>query len=382
MKNREEIRLQRAVATVCATLFACFAFCFVAIYQSPLVELFYDDISTGKLEYNSYVTGGVVAVVLTLLALWLNRFAGFKREWTAMAYLPSAMLLALLTDVDESLYTKESDLYPWVVIFSLAITVYLLFAFVLKRVLFEKIKNPAFTASRIIWRNLILLVTMFCLAGTFSNGEENFKREALMASLCKKGDVDGALEVGKLSLDASPELTAYRAYLLAEKGMLGEKLFEYPQLYGSQALVPAKVQTSPLVPDSVYSRLGVEPLDGEAAFDMVKRAFEADPSNSYAREYYLSVLLLDKRLPEFVDALKVCYPNYSNLPKHYSEALLLYTHIVDDKSVKALPAGADVVERYSGLVKTESEYEDAHIRGNYVRRKFGDTYWWYYLYAY
>lgn len=382
MKNREEIRLQRAVATVCATLFACFAFFFVAIYQSPLVELFYDDFSTGKLEYNNYVAGGVVAVLLTLLALWLNWFAGFRREWTAMAYLPSAMLLALITDVDESLYTKESELYPWVIIFTLAITVYLLLAFVLKRVLFENIKSPAFTASRIIWRNLLLLVIMFCLTGTLSNGEENFKREALMASLCKKGDVDGALEVGKLSLDASPELTAYRASLLAEKGLLGEKLFEYPQLYGSSALVPDSVQRSPLVPDSVYSRLGVEPRDGETGFDVVKRAFDTASSNPYAREYYLSALLLDKRLLDFVVALRECYPNYKNLPKHYSEALLLYAHIVEDKSIMALPVCGNVAERYSDFVKTESEYEDVHVRGNYVRRRFGDTYWWYFLYSY
>ena len=115
---------------------------------------------------------------------------------------------------------------------------------------------------------------------------------------------------------------------------------------------------------------------------MVKRAFDADPSNPYAREYYLSALLLDKRLPEFVVALRECYPNYQNLPKHYSEALLLYAHIVEDKSIMALPVCGNVAERYSGFVKTESEYEDVHVRGNYVRRRFGDTYWWYFLYSY
>ena len=192
MRNREEIRLQKIVATVCATIFACFSFFFVAIYQSPLIELVYDKYATGKLNYNNYIVGGIIAAVLTLLALWLNRFTKFQREWTATAYLPSALLLAFFTDIDNSLYTKVYNFLPWIITILVVIAIYLFLAFVLKRVLFKKIKNPAFTASRIIWRNLVLLVLIFCMTGTLSNGEENFKREALISSLYKKGDVEGA----------------------------------------------------------------------------------------------------------------------------------------------------------------------------------------------
>lgn len=383
MRNKEEIRLQTVVASVCATIFACFAFFFVAIYQSPLLELLYDKYATGKLDYNNYVVGGAVSAVLTLLALWLNRFTKFQREWTAMAYLPSALLLAFFTDIDNSLYTEEYDFMPWIITSLVLVAVYLFMAFVLKRVLFEKIKNPAFTASRIIWRNLILLVLVFCLTGTLSNGEENFKREALISSLYKKGDVEGAFAVGKLSLHASPELTAYRAYILAKEGLLGEKLFEYPQLYGSSAMVPDTMQVSPLVPDSVYSLLGTAPLGGESGLGLLKRSFDSDAGNLYVRDYYLSALLLERRLPEFAALLKDLYPDLKNLPKHYCEAMLLYAHVEsDDSMVMQLGGYDDVVERYSEFVATESEYEDRHVRGNYIRRKFGNTYWWYFLYGY
>ncbi|MBO7302057.1 MAG: hypothetical protein J6U58_05040 [Bacteroidaceae bacterium] len=383
MRNKEEVRLQRVVATVCATIFACFSFFFVAIYQSPLIELVYDKYATGKLDYNNYVVGGTFSILLTLLALWLNKFTKFQREWTATAYLPSALLLAFFTDIDNSLYTKEYDFSSWIIVATIVIVVYLFLAFVLKRVLFEKIKNPAFTTSRMIWRNLVLLVLIFCLTGTLSNGEENFKREALISSLYKKGDIEGAVNVGKLSLHASKDLTTYRAYILAKENMLGEKLFEYPQLYGSSALIPQKEQTSPLVPDSVFTLLATDVVEGESAYDYIKRAFDLDTANIHARDYYLSALLLDKRLPEFAIALKDFYPNFEKLPKHYCEALLLYAHIeMDNNILKQLDAYQEFVERYSDFVVTESKYDDEYIRGNYIRKKFSDTYWWYYLYSY
>lgn len=180
MRNKEEKRLQRVVALFCATLFALFSFLFVAVYQSPLLEVLYDYVATGKLDYNGYLVAAVISPLLTLLALWLNRIAKFQREWTAMAYLPSVLLLAFITDIDRSLYVGGWSSTSWIVIFSVAMFVYAALAFVLQRVLFEKIKNLAMSTNRMIWRNLILFVIMFCLAGTLSNGEENFKREALV----------------------------------------------------------------------------------------------------------------------------------------------------------------------------------------------------------
>ena len=68
MRNTEEKRLQRVVATVCATLFAVFAFLFVSEYQAPLLEAFYNEVATGKLDYNAYLVGGIVSLLLTSLA--------------------------------------------------------------------------------------------------------------------------------------------------------------------------------------------------------------------------------------------------------------------------------------------------------------------------
>lgn len=380
MRGKVEIKLQRVVTLVCATLFALFAFFFIAIYQSPLLEAFYDHVATGKLDYNGYIVAAVIALLLTLLALWLNRFAGFRREWTAMAYLPSVLGLAFITDIDRSVYVGGYSFTAWIIIFILGFLLYAASSFVLHRVLFEKIKSMAMSANRIIWRNLILFVVMFSLAGMLSNSEENFKREALLMSRYKKGDIEGALAVGYKSHDASPELTAMRAFVLAGEGLMGERLFEYPQHYASEGLLPGKVQTSPLVPDSVYSLIGERPGDGEAVLSFLRRAAYSDSASHAAKEYYLNALLLDKHLPQFKDELPLLYGEFNadELPKHYREALLLASRL--DKEYTLELSSDTLSQQFGKLREIEKEHDEPLVRNNYVRKEFGRTYWWYYLY--
>lgn len=380
MRNKEEIRLQRVVVALSATLFALFSFLFVAKYQSPLLELFYTRVATGKLEYNAYVAGASISIFLTLFALWLNRYTGFKREWTALSYIPSALLLAFITDIDRSLYTGEYNYSKWIIISLIGVFTYASFSYVLRRVLFAKIKNVAMSANRIVWRNLEIFVVLFSLVGFLSNGEENFKREALVESYYNKGDIKKALEVGYLSNTVSQTLVAQRAYILAKEGLMGEKLFEYPQPYASDALFPESVQVSPLVPDSVFSLIGINNVPGEKITVTLKRAVDSGLYTPAARDYYLSVMLIDRRLVEFVGAVAKLYPDVkvSELPKHYQEALVLYSNI--DNPV--LDSDCNGMQELFNAFKTlEIQYDDPFVRANYMRRRFGRTYWWYYLYG-
>lgn len=380
MRNKEEIRLQRVVMALCAILFAVFSFLFIAKYQSSLLELLYEKVSTGKLQYNAYVVAAVITVALTTIALWINRYTGFKREWTAFSFMPSALLLSFFTDIDRSLYTGEYNYQKWVVVFAVGAFAYAAFSFVLRRILFAKIKNIAMSAYRIIWRNLVLFVILFSLVGFLSNGEENFKREALVESYYKKGEIDKALKVGSLSNVASKTLTLQRAYILAKEGLLGEKLFEYPQLYGVEGLIPEPEQISPLVSDNAYTLLGASLLPEESRNDMLKRALNSQTATPATKDYYLSALLLERNIVEFVDAVENLYPDTDkkDLPKHYQEALILYSDINQGEFVVDNQL---MLEDFKAFKALETEHDDSFVRANYVRRKFGHTYWWYYLYG-
>lgn len=427
-EQRAEKRLQRWVNYFCAIFFILFCYLFVAVYQAPMLEVYYDRMATGRLDYNEHVMATATTVLLTALALWLNRFSKFQREWTAMAYLPSCTLLAFITDIDRSIYTDTISLFPWVIIFAVVAIVYVFVSLLLRGMLFAKIKNLQMAGNRIIWRNLLLFTMLFCFTGWLSNGDEDFKNEAASYSHYKHGDLDAALHVAHRSLNASHELTSSRAFYLAMNDELGDRLFCYPQYYGVEGLLPPINRTTPLSPDSVYAKIGVKRLPDEGAMEYLDRAVEefGDSVPHILADYYLCGLLLDKRIPEFAENISRFYNsgNVEELPLHYKEALIYYIMVIDYHELpfntetlraKFLVMGlldtdydsglpkhyADALKDYTltkeqqdmfedldsvakelgSMMELENKYPELHIRSNYIRKHFGDTYWWYYAYS-
>ena len=96
-------------------------------------------------------------------------------------------------------------------------------------------------------------------------------------------------------------------------------------------------------------------------------------------DYILCGYLLDKDLDAFVDAIKRKYNIASpSLPKHYKEALTLYTHL---RANPALVYHDEVMDAdYADLQKLSRSYADMRVRESYVRDTYGDTYWYYYFY--
>ena len=381
MKSAREIRLFRMVRIVCAVVFVIFAFTFLSIFQAPLLEVAYDITATGKLQYDENITAAIITFALLLVTLWLNKFAKFSREWEAMAYLPACVLLAFFTDIDRTIYTGGEFSWSWVWIALVVLFVYAFASWVLKRVLFMRIKDITRATNRIMWRNLLLLSILFSFTGFLSNCDENFKHEAMVYHYVKKGDYDKAQRVALRSFAASQELTAGRAYLLAHEGVLGEKLFTYPQYFGVAGLLPREELTSPLSAAMVYDFLKVKPQKGEETIKFLERALSVDTAAVAVKDYYLSALLLDKRLEEFADSLPRFYnvADTVNLPAHYKEAMLLCSKLFPDKELSF--GDATLEKKYAELLKIEQEHQDILVRSNYVRKSFGNTYWWYYLYA-
>lgn len=381
MRNAGERRLQNFITLFCALVFAVFGFTYVAVYKSAEIEVVYDALATGKLQYNGYVLSAVFTSLLLGLALWLNRFAGFRREWSAMAYVPSALLLAFFTDIDRSFFTGGKEYVVWAWAFGAGLLLYAGFSFVLNRMLFEKIKDSSAVAHRIIWRNLILFVVIFMAVGCLSGGDKNFRREALQYSLCKKGNMDAALAVGGHSTVASRQLSAQRAYLLSLKGELAEQFFDYPVCFDSESLLPSVERDAPIEPGAVYSHIGVERGPDEGAVDFLARAVEQCDTAIVAREYYLTALLAERRLVDFADKVFEYYNvgDSGILPKHYKEALMLYAYIIPSFDVQVEDKA--MAQRFAGMMEKAREYGDAHMAAYLMRISYGDTYWWYFLYG-
>ncbi len=380
MKSAREIRLFRMVRIICAIVFALFAFTYLSIHQGPLLEVVYDMTATGKLQYNANITAAVVTIVLLLLTLWINKFAKFNREWEALSYMPASIFLAFITDIDRSIYIETESSARWIWIGVAVIFIYTFSSWVLRRVLFMRIKDITRATNRIMWRNFLLFSIIFSVTGNLTNNDEDFKHECIVYHYTKKGETDKALKVAHRTLSASRELTAQRAYLLSCKGELGERLFTYPQYYGLQGLLLDEKQTSPITADTIYNHLKAKPMQGEETIEFLARAATTDTASTAVKEYYLAALLLDKRLQEFADTLPHFYnpADTATLPLHYQEALLLNSKL---NNIAPPFEEKELETKYGQFTQIEKEYNTPHVRSNYARKQFGNTYWWYYIYS-
>ena len=117
--------------------------------------------------------------------------------------------------------------------------------------------------------------------------------------------------------------------------------------------------------------------------EFLERTTYADSANVVARDYYLTSLLLDRRLVKFKDEVLAIYgaKGLDALPKHYREALLLYADIDTTAAGDYAINDATMLKRLHRLRAEEALHPDLYVRSNYVRRYYGNTYWWYFIYG-
>ena len=91
--------------------------------------------------------------------------------------------------------------------------------------------------------------------------------------------------------------------------------------------------------------------------------------------------MLEKEVIEFEAELARMCGSYrvDSLSKHYREALLLLKEFSSEYHLNLEDSVLN--SKFRSLREVESKYDDALMRNNYVRKAFGRTYWWYFLYG-
>jgi hypothetical protein len=161
---------------------------------------------------------------------------------------------------------------------------------------------------------------------------------------------------------------------------MGEYLFQYPQLYGAAGLLmgTSNDKALRLNADSLYVYLGARPALGEPAMNFFTRICEEESGNYTTMDYYLSALLLERKLDQFVHAFDELYTVRDSVPHYYQQALFLYDKMHPSK--KPMVADEAMEEQWKAYEEEKTNLAGTVGEGNRMRRKFGDTYWWYYQY--
>jgi hypothetical protein len=234
--------------------------------------------------------------------------------------------------------------------------------------------------------------------------------------LILNGKYDDVLEVGAKSLETSRRLTELRMYALAKTGRLCDDLFDYPQYYGVDGLLDISDTTESyyrfssknicksmgaycdtsikssgrylqlmkekfsIVDDSVLDTLSNDSLIG----NLCKKCYIRN--KKIIDSYYLAYLLLDKNLDGVLRYFDNKYVFGDSLPQAVKEALLLSKSfefkdsLISDTCYYSLADTATVV-KFIDYKLVSDTINDSTERRNRLRRKFGDTFWWYYDYS-
>ena len=343
------------------------------------MEALHYSLAQGKTVYAPWMSAVLITVVLLVLRWAVNALVGLKGPLNALSYFPSCLLLGVLTDVGHNVYHGGgiSDTWGWML--PLCLVLYGVLGWLLARAA-RLWLNPEMPDIWVVNSNFMTLLMLCFMTIGIGNTNVHFHHELQVEEALRKQDYGRALLVAEKTMDPSRNLTALRAYAMSRQGTMGEDLFRYPQLYGAAGLLMGTWDEKALrlKADSRSVYLGAKPALGEPALTFFRRICEEESGNYTTLDYYLSALLLEKKLDEFVRAFDELYTVRDSIPYYYRQALFL-----DSKMhPSAVTDSADVAleELWGKYLEKQQELSEKRGEANYMRREFGDTYWWYYQY--
>lgn len=381
-KEKENIlrrRTARIIAVASGLLFSVFSVVYLSVFQKEVLEALHYSLAQGKTVYAPWMSAIIGTIVLLVLRWGINALVGLKGPLKTLSYFPPCLLLGVLTDVGHGVYHGEGISAQWAWLLPLLLALYVVIGKLLARACRLWV-NPELEEGVMINSNLFILLLLCLMTACIGNSDIHFHHELKVEEALRKQDYEAARKVGLKAMDPSRNLTALRAYAMSREGTLGEYLFQYPQLYGAAGLLMGTSDDKALRlnADSLYVYLGARPALGEPAMNFFSRICEEESGNYTTMDYYLSALLLERKLEQFVKAFDELYTVRDSIPHYYQQALFLYDKI--HQSAKPMVVDEAMEEQWKAYMEEKDKLAGTVGEGNRMRRKFGDTYWWYYQY--
>lgn len=370
------------VKGLCITAFILFTFFYLFYFQADLLTMMQHVLSGGATHYNRTIGAVLITLLLLLIQVGVRRLTLFGGGLYALTYFPSLVLLTLLTGVGND-FDETRSFGIWLFIAPILIMLFAGFVFVMrKNGINSGVQIAGGSQPRLLLTNTLLLVLQFIMVCCGGNTDEVFHYRLRMENLIADEEYDKALEVGKASLSTDESLTMLRAFALSRTRQLGDRLFEYPLVGGSNALLPdgKTVRCSILPASDILKNLGIRKKGRMSAMSYLQYLERSGLAMKSVTDYLLCGYLLDRDLDSFVHEVMRKYNITSpTLPKYYREALTLYTHL---RANPVIVFHSEVLDAdYSDFQDLEKQYPKYAERAAYVRDTYGNTYWYYYFYG-
>ena len=370
----------KGVRLMCAIVFVIFSFGWLFFFQADVLTMAQHVLSGGLTHYNRFVGAVLITFGLQLLQ-WLVYFlTGLNRRAYAYTYGPSMLLLGLLTDVTQKGEGDISCASSWWLALILLV-VWLGIVYLARLLQQVEDADDAGLFSSTMWHNVLTLVLLMMCTAWIGNTNAVFHYRMKAEHCLMEGDAAGALTTGRKSLESDENLLMLRMYALAQQGQLGERLFEYPISGNSSQMLPTDSLSRLMMypADSLYKFIGARPVGRIAPMRYLQLVERKDTVyHQPVSDYQLCGYLIDRELDTFAKEIKRYYTINDSLPKHYREALTLYTHLRSRPVVVYHNSVMD--EDYDNLTQLERQYADKTERKVKVEEHYRGTYWYYYKY--
>ena len=349
----------------CAIIFILFTYLYLSCYQDVVLAVAQHILSGGLTNYNYVLFPILTTLILYLLQLGVYGITRVKKSFHALTYFPSLLLLAFITDVSCDMDTHHS-LGAWAWVAPLLLAAFGVLMWVIGQLEpYEPELHSGRWLSKWTWWNMLQMIVMILMVVLVGNGNQLFHERMKMEHFMQEGEYEKALQVGKNTCETDSSLTMLRIACLYKIGKLGEQLFTYPLVGGSKAMLPDSV--------TVKSLMWRCPR-------WMRPIYKSKYRYKIPDDYKLCALLLDKNLDAFVKEVQKYYDiSKASLPRHYREALLLYTH---RRANPQLVYRNSVMEAdFQDFQTLEDESVVNKEKKSALRDMFGNTYWYYYQYG-
>ena len=372
---REDSIIVRITSAVC---FILFTFLYLYHYQADVLAMAQHVLSDGKTYYNPLIGSLLITLSLYLLQLLVMRLLPLQTMFHALTYFPSLLILTIITDVSPNI-DQGFSFGAWLWVVPLLLVIWLFLSWIAKAwEVYEPLRFSHGFFSRAVWMNLAQFCCMFVLVVLTANSNEVFHYRMSIERCLVIHDYDKALTIGEKSLATDSSLTMLRIYALAAKKQLPERLFEYPLMGGSAAMKPNGTSVKMLLyTDNKLRLLRKSNTDNLLCSYLLDRNIDAF-AKAIVKIYNLSDTSNSSNVSNTINNTSTQNSITRSLPKHYREALILYTHL---RSNPIVVFHDDILDAdYRDYQEMERKYANSQERQTMLRDTYGKTYWYYYDY--
>lgn len=399
--DRLNKQAKQAILIACCLVFVFFSYVYLTYFQSDVLTMTQHVMSGGRTTYRVILFSSIITLLLAILPFALTKYLKFPIRFLAVAWFPSFLILGWLTDVGLSEVNPESHgigILPFVI----AIILFGLASYMLPKFAENTIHKSSLVSS--LWPNLLVFVVCMAFTTYVGNTNRTIHFELRLERLISQEKYDEVIELTSKEDYPSRCVMSIRAYALSKQNRLADNLFFYPNRVGGETLLPPPTDSlrPANIPAVLKDYLGGYPIHDMSATHFFQYLAADTVYNECVKDYLLCAFLLDKNLDNFVDSLIVYYGpkdepqsetdkskknvkkktkevdpvKFSNLPRHYAEALLLYSRLHENP--KALLEDDETLENFEGFQSTYKKESDPKLREQLCRTYYNETYWVFY----